>query len=254
MLRSALVLALLAATVLAGGCTGRGGAPAPADPERLPRVPAEGALLAPPRSLVTFPGPATLTCQRLEEEVQARLVPERCGAARLAPSNRPTLWVAGRQASTDALALEVWAHAGDRWTLALTATEEPAGAWQELSVHTPVLTKDGQALLAAARRSGSGGLLSYDLVHAPDGQGRLEVVAHRGDLAHGAVQVITTSEGPALEDYAADFSDGAPTCCPNRFTRTRIAYRAGAMRVLNQATVEPSQVPGWRPGTTTTSG
>jgi hypothetical protein len=123
------------------------------------------------------------------------------------------------------------------WADELVA-RDPDGSWDRIEVRTPRLAAGG-ATLVAEFFTGTGvdgpDVLSYDLVHALGGSQRgslLGVVAHR-DLDRGRL-VITDA---ILDDYSADFSDGAPLCCPRRYHHARIAFLAGAFRYLQGAPV-----------------
>jgi hypothetical protein len=129
------------------------------------------------------------------------------------------------------------------WSERLRAVEQvPGQTWTGVDVVAATLSPGGSTLIAMATSQGTGVYLGYDLVRWPGSTGRPAVAAHRGDLSHGFFRVRRTPDGTVLDDYGADYDDGAPNCCPNRYDHARIAFRDGVFRYLVRERLPASAV------------
>jgi hypothetical protein len=129
------------------------------------------------------------------------------------------------------------------WLERLRAVEEvPGQTWTGADVVAATLSPGGSTLIAMATSQGTGVYLGYDLVRWPSSVGRPTVAAHRGDLSHGFFRVRQTPDGTVLDDYGANYDDGAPNFCPNRYDHARIAFRDGVFRYLVRERLPASAV------------
>ncbi len=78
-------------------------------------------------------------------------------------------------------------------------------------------------VLFAVTFQGSGLYSGYDLLTWPAG-GDLKVAAHHGEDSHAQREF----KPGQIDTFAADYSDGAPNCCPNFFTHDVVRWDASA--------------------------
>jgi len=225
------------------GSTAAGPTATTAATAALAAVSAAGAYLAPPREPFNVDGPADLACTAFVNNGHV-LGPSRCGRARLAPTSQLVIWVTGRTPDTKAWTVRIFAYGHGNWSEPLRAVENlPGGTWTGVDVAPITLSPGGRTLLVRFTNQGTGVFLNYDLVRWPRSTGRPTVVAHRGELSHGFERVSQTPAGVVLDDYGANYDDGAPNCCPNRFDHTRIVFRDGLFRYLVRERIPASAVP-----------
>ncbi len=231
------------ATTAATGTTAAGPTSTTTGADALARVSPAGALLTALREPFNVDGAADLPCTAFLDNGHV-LGPSHCGRVHLAPTGRLAIWVTGRTPDTKAWTVRIFAYDGNgSWSERLQAVEEAPGlTWTGVDVVPARLSAGATTLIAMATNQGTGVYLGYDLVRWPRSTGQPTVVAHRGDLAHGFFRVRQTPGGTVLDDYGANYDDGAPSCCPNRYDRSRIAFRAGVFRYLVREQVPASAI------------
>ena len=165
-----------------------------------------------------------------------------CGVAAMAGGR--TIWVLESRPVSGAASAANFAHVYtfspdlDGWVEQLRAGDPQARMWSSTGVDAADLTGDGKPeLLFAFHFLGSGSDLGLDIVVNADGVP--VVAAHPNDAVHGSVVL---SDG-RIEQYLAQFPNGAPNCCPPFFLRRTIEYVDGSFRVMSVGKVKPDQVP-----------
>jgi hypothetical protein len=103
------------------------------------------------------------------------------------------------------------------------------GTWAEGSARVGSLT--GQAndsLVVFVTFRGSGTLKGYDLLTWRAGGAGPVLRAHRGEISHG--QFFVRTQG-YVSGYEADYSDGAPNCCPTSWKHENVYWDGSAFRL-----------------------
>lgn len=207
------------------------------DPGQAPAIPQSAQILSEgDRPVVS--ASAAAPCQAL---VTPGLLGE-CGVVPVA--GNPVVWVVQRSATTagtTAHEVRVFTFVPDAggWVEWLRAADPTGERWSDVTVLTVDLTADGLAeLLVGYRGTDELTTLEYDIVGYT--QDRLPVVlAHPEASAKGAV-VVT---GGQIQEYAAQFPNDEPACCPPSYLRRTIAFDEGFFRAVASETVSSSAVP-----------
>jgi hypothetical protein len=165
-----------------------------------------------------------------------------CGSVPVAGS--PVVWVVQRSATsagTTAIEVRIFSYVPDAggWVEWLRASDPAGERWSDVTVLAADLTADGLAeLLVGYRGTDELTTLEYDIVGYT--QARLpEVLAHPQPSARGAV-VVT---GGQIQEYAAQYPNDEPACCPPSFLRRTIAFDEGFFREIASETVPSNTVP-----------
>jgi hypothetical protein len=165
-----------------------------------------------------------------------------CGSVPVAGS--PVVWVVQRSATsagTTAIEVRIFSYVPDAggWVEWLRASDPAGERWSDVTVLAADLTADGLAeLLVGYRGTDELTTLEYDIVGYT--QARLpEVLAHPQPSARGAV-VVT---GGQIQEYAAQYPNDEPACCPPSFLRRTIAFDEGFFREIASETVPANTVP-----------
>lgn len=169
---------------------------------------------------------------------------EEVGCNKIAMAAGDIYWVVQRK-DNGAGATQILVHiryfvpAAGGWVIALKALET-TGAWFDVDVLARNIGGTGKPnAIVAYSFSGSGTVLEYDVLSWPAGRTAPYIRFHRGGLNKGRFR---TSSGK-IEDWGANFDDGAPNCCPNFFNYTRIEFLAGEFRIASRQRVRTSSVP-----------
>lgn len=110
------------------------------------------------------------------------------------------------------------------------------GTWAEAQGRVGSLT--GQAndsLVIFVTFRGSGTLKGYDLLTWRAGTAGPALRAHREAISHG--QFFVRSKG-YISGYEADYSDGAPNCCPTSWKHENVYWDGAAFRLRYFANVK----------------
>lgn len=110
------------------------------------------------------------------------------------------------------------------------------GTWAEGSGRPGSLT--GQAndsLVVFVTFRGSGTLKGYDILTWRAGTAGPVLRAHRAEISHG--QFFVRSKG-YISGYEADYSDGAPNCCPNSWKHENVYWDGAKFRLRYFSNVE----------------
>jgi hypothetical protein len=206
-------------------------------PGQEPAITTEGQVLREgDRPVVT--AAATAPCQSL---VSPGLLGE-CGEVPVAGTR--VVWVVQRDTTPDgssAFAGRVFTFVPDAggWVEWLQASDPAGERWSDVNVLPADLTGDGvPELLFGFRELDERLTLEYDIVGY--GQNNLpQVLAHPNDAARGSVVVA----GGEILEYAAQYPNDEPACCPPEFMRRTIAFEQGFFRVMATETVLPNAVP-----------
>jgi hypothetical protein len=206
-------------------------------PGQEPAITTEGQVLVEgDRPIVTVA--ATAPCESL---VAPGLLGE-CGEVPVAETR--VVWVVQRETTTDgssAFTARVFTFVPDAggWVEWLQASDPAGDLWSDVNVLPADLTGDGvPELLFGFRQVDEPLTLEYDIV-GYDQNGIPQVVAHPNDAARGSVVVA----GGEILEYAAQYPNGEPACCPPSFLRRTIAFEQGFFRVIATETVLPNAVP-----------
>lgn len=152
-------------------------------------------------------------------------------------------WVVGREKTTlpgadePRMVVRIYRrHSPDTDEMTHVGYGEP-GTWADVRVRVVSLT--GQpldTLVVEVTFRGSGTLKGYDLLTWRKGAAGPSLAAHHEEGGKAAVRV----QGQAVHFYAADYSDGAPNCCPTRYTHDRAQWdpKIGKFRLLKLGTVK----------------
>lgn len=205
-------------------------------PGQEPAITTEGqVLLEGDRPVV--PVAATAPCQSL---VTPGLLGE-CGEVPVAGTR--VVWVVQRDTTADgsnAFSARVFTFVPDAggWVEWLQASDPAGERWSDVNVLPADLTGDGvPELLVGFRELDERLTLEYDIVGY--GQNNLpQVLAHPNDAARGSVVVA----GGEILEYAAQYPNDEPACCPPSFLRRTIAFEQGFFRVIASETVLPNSV------------
>jgi hypothetical protein len=138
--------------------------------------------------------------------------------------------------ATQALRVRLYTYVAnaDGWAPALEASDDQGELWVDATVRAADLTGDGKPEIAVGfRYQGSGSGLGVNVVHY---QQELAVLAHTGLLSHGSADVSAAR----LDDYAAEYPNGEPNCCPPYYSHRVIRwdgshYRAERLPNVSQA-------------------
>jgi hypothetical protein len=154
------------------------------------------------------------------------------------------VWVVQRATTADgsaALTVRLFTYVPDAggWVEWLQASDPAAERWSDVNVVPADLSGDGvPELLVGFREIDERLTLEYDIVGYT--QTNLpQVLAHPNDAALGSVVVA----GGAILEYAAQYPNDEPACCPPSFVRRTIAFEEGFFRVSDTAEVLPNVVP-----------
>jgi hypothetical protein len=125
------------------------------------------------------------------------------------------------------------------WVEWLQASDPVGERWTDVNVVPADLTGDGvQELLVGFRGTDELSTLEYDIVGYGQ-QAVPQVLAHPDASPLGAV-VVSAGQ---IQEFAAQFPNGEPPCCPPQFLRSTIAFEEGFFRVTSSAPVLPNAVP-----------
>jgi hypothetical protein len=125
------------------------------------------------------------------------------------------------------------------WVEWLRAEDPNGDRWSEVNVLAADLTADGVAeLVVGFRGADERQTLEYDIVGYGEA-GIPVVLAHPEPAARG---VVVVGAGQ-LQEFAAQFPNDEPACCPPSYVRRTIAYEDGFFRVLAADEVTPPAVP-----------
>lgn len=183
-------------------------------------------------------GTAAAPCQSL---VTPGILGE-CGEV-LAGATR-VIWVVERAiasggATAHTVRLFTFVSDAGGWVEWLQASDPAGDRWTDVNVLPADLTGDGvQELLVGFRGTDELSTLEYDVVGYGQ-QAVPQVLAHPTPLPRGAVVV----SGAQIQEYAAQFPNGEPPCCPPQFLRSLIEFEEGFFRVTSSAPVLPNAVP-----------
>jgi hypothetical protein len=206
-------------------------------PGQEPAITTEGQVLVEgDRPVVTVA--ATASCGSL---VSPGLLGE-CGEVPVADTR--VVWVVQRDTTTagaSSFTARVFTFVSDAggWVEWLQASDPSGDRWSDVNVLPADLTGDGvPELLFGFREVDERLTLEYDIV-GYDQNGIPQVVAHPNDAARGSVVVA----GGEILEYAAQYPNAEPACCPPSFLRRTIAFEQGFFRVIATETVLPNAVP-----------
>lgn len=125
------------------------------------------------------------------------------------------------------------------WVEWLQASDPAGDRWTDVNVLQSDLTGDGvQELVVGFRGTDELSTLEYDIVGYGQ-QAVPQVLAHPNPSPRGAVVV----SGAQIQEYAAQFPNGEPPCCPSQFLLSTIEFQEGFFRVTSSAPVLPNAVP-----------
>ena len=165
-----------------------------------------------------------------------------CGEVPVADTR--VVWVVERDTTTagaNSFTARVFTFVPDAggWVEWLQAGDPSGDRWSDVNVLPTDLTGDGvPELLFGFREVDEPLTLEYDIV-GYDQNGIPQVLAHPNDAARGSVVVA----GGEILEYAAQYPNGEPACCPPSFLRRTIAFDQGFFRVNATETVLPNAVP-----------
>jgi hypothetical protein len=144
-------------------------------------------------------------------------------------------------AGTTAFEVRIFTYVPDAggWVEWLRAADPAGERWSDVSVVAADLTADGLAeLLVGFRGRDERTTLEYDIVGYT--QDRLpQVLAHPEPSARGSIVVA----GGQIQEYAAQYPNDEPACCPPSFLRRTIAFDQGFFREIASESVLPNTVP-----------
>jgi hypothetical protein len=206
-------------------------------PGQAPAITTQGqVLLEGDRPVVAAPVGAA--CQSL---VSAGALGE-CGEVPVAAGR--VVWVVERSATTTgatALRARLFTFVPDAggWVEWLQAADPTGERWSDVNVLPADLTGDGvPELVVGFRGADELQTLEYDIVgYAQDGLPT--VLAHPEPPSRG---VVVVSAGQ-VQEYAAQYPNAEPACCPPSYIRRTIGYDAGFFREIAADTVTPNVVP-----------
>ncbi len=118
-------------------------------------------------------------------------------------------------------------------SLVLVGYGEP-GQWAGVEVRTGSLTgQTRDSLVVIVTFRGSGTMAGYDVVTWRTGS-PMRIAAHHPEMSHG--QIFVRSRG-YISSYEADYSDGAPNCCPNSWKHDNVYWDGSVFRLRRFANV-----------------
>lgn len=207
------------------------------DPGQAPAISNSGQILTEGARPVVVAA-AAAPCQAL---VTPGLLGE-CGIVPVAGS--PVVWVVQRSATAGgatAHEVRVFTYVPDAggWVEWLQAADPTGERWTDVNVLTMDVTADGlPELLIGYRGTDEATTLEVDIVGY--GQDRLPLVlAHPDASARGVVVVA----GGQIQEYAAQYPNDEPACCPPSYLRRTIAFDEGFFREVGSETVPSNTVP-----------
>ena len=125
------------------------------------------------------------------------------------------------------------------WVLWLEASDPAGERWSDVNVLTADLTSDGVPEVVVGFRSvGEAQTLEVDIVGYP-GTAVPEVLAHLDPAPRGSVIVSAGT----LQEYAAQYPNDEPLCCPPTYLRSTIAFEDSFFRVVGSENVVVTAVP-----------
>jgi hypothetical protein len=209
--------------------------PPPAVPAGARPLDASGAVLnAPAAPTPRSNGPATTDCRALGDPGWAV---EACGRVAMAGGER--VWLTEHMAvpgsAADAWRAYVlhWSPGAGAWLVDLRFEDDAAAQVFAVNVLASDLTGDGrEELVFGFHHTGSGDVLAYDVVTDVPG-GTVATRVHR-QLDHGTALV---ADG-RITDYAAQYPNGEPTCCPAYTEKSVVSASGGAWYVMPVARVD----------------
>lgn len=164
-----------------------------------------------------------------------------CGIADMAGGR--VIWVVesvpagGGQGRTASIFTYVPSAGG--WVERLVASDPQGEEWSDVRVLSADLTGDGSPeILAGFHFQGPAAALGYDVVVYPSGDVP-RVAAHPGEAPRGSVTVAAGT----IQEYAAQYPNDEPVCCPPFFRLRTIRFVDGFFRVVLEDQVPPTSVP-----------
>lgn len=103
------------------------------------------------------------------------------------------------------------------------------GVWADVTVKVGSLTgqvRDSLVVIVTFR--GSGTYAGYDVVTWRKAEG-MKIAAHHPEGSHAQIYVRTKGY---ISTYVADYSDGAPNCCPNSWFHDNVRWYAPNFRLI----------------------
>jgi hypothetical protein len=102
------------------------------------------------------------------------------------------------------------------------------GTWAGVEVRPGSLTgQQRDSLVVIVTMRGSGTLAGYDVVTWRHGA-PMRLAAHHPEGSHA--QIFVRSRG-YISTYEADYSDGAPNCCPDSWKHDNVFWSSGVFRL-----------------------
>ena len=206
-------------------------------PGEAPAISSEGQVLQEGDRAVTA-APSNAPCAAL---VTAGTLGE-CGE--VVVGGQRVVWVV-EQATTPtgaaAFAVRISTFVPDEggWVQWLEASDPAGERWSDVNVLATDLTSDGvQELLVGFRSVGEAQTLEYDIVGYSE-NAVPEVLAHPDPAAKGSVIVSAGT----VQEYAAQYPNDEPVCCPPSYLRRTIAFEDSFFRVVGSETVVVTAVP-----------
>jgi hypothetical protein len=103
-----------------------------------------------------------------------------------------------------------------QWVKLLGYADPSGESVTSITGRTAPLSGAGEDVIFAYRNSGTGDILSYDIVGTSSDP---TILAHR-EISHGTA----TLDGPSILDTEAEYPNGEPNCCPAYFQLSRVTY------------------------------
>lgn len=206
-------------------------------PGEAPAISSEGQVLQEGDRAVT-PAPSNAPCAAL---VTAGTLGD-CGE--VVVGGQRVVWVVERATTPTgaaAFAVRISTFVPDEggWVQWLEASDPAGERWSGVNVLAADLTSDGvQELLVGFRSVGEAQTLEYDIVGYPE-NAVPEVLAHPDPAAKGSVIVSAGT----IQEYAAQYPNDEPVCCPPSYLRRTIAFEDSFFRVVGSETVVVTAVP-----------
>lgn len=205
-------------------------------PNEQPAIPTQGAVLR-EGSRPLVPAAANAPCQAL---VTPGAVGE-CGEVTV--SGNRVVWVVERTTTNGITATlaRMLSFVSDEngWVEWLQAADPSGEQWSDVNVVPSDLTGDGvPELLVGFRSVGDAQTLEYDIVGYSEAAVP-EVLAHPEPAPKGSVIVSAGT----VQEYAAQYPNDEPVCCPPTYLRRTIAFEDSFFRVLGSETVVTTAVP-----------
>jgi hypothetical protein len=105
-----------------------------------------------------------------------------------------------------------------QWVKLLSYTDVAGDSVTSITGRSAPLSGAGEDVIFAYRNSGTGDILSYDIVGTSSDP---TILAHR-EISHGTA----TLDGDSILDTEAEYPNGEPNCCPAYFQLSRVQWRA----------------------------